>query len=111
MESKNLSIQERLKLLVESLDGSEEANKALSESKDAEAMLDVLLDVSRKLELELSRDDLKQNPPIRDWIWWKNKEALVNLGDENLRYQGDSSGKTRWDSWTISFFKFLRIWR
>ena len=111
MESKNLSIQERLKLLVESLDGSEETNKALSESKDAEAMLDVLLDVSRKLELELSRDDLKQNPPIRDWIWWKNKEALVNLGDENLRYQGDSSGKTRWDSWTISFFKFLRIWR
>ena len=43
MESKNLSIQERLKLLVESLDGSEETNKALSESKDAEAMLDVLL--------------------------------------------------------------------
>ena len=111
MKSKNLSIQQRLKLLVESLDGSEETNKALSESKDAEAMLDVLLDVSRKLELELSRDDLKQNPPIRDWIWWKNKEALVNLGDENLRYQGDSSGKTRWDSWTISFFKFLRIWR
>ena len=111
MEFQNLPVKERLKLLVESLDGAEETNKALSESKDAEAMLDVLLDVSRKLELELSRDDLKRNPPIRDWIWWKNKEALVNLGDENLRYQGDSSGKTRWDSWTISFFKFLRIWR
>ena len=74
-------------------------------------MLDVLLGVSSQLELGLTRDELRQNPPIRDWIWWKNKEALVNLGDENLRYQGDSSGKTRWDSWTISFFKFLRIWR
>jgi len=111
MEPKNLSVKEKLKLLVESLDGAEETNKALSESKDAEAMLDVLLDVSSKLKLDLNRDDLKQNPPFRDWIWWKNKEALVNLGDENLRYQGDSSGKTRWDSWTISFFKFLRIWR
>ena len=111
MESKKLPLQERLKILVESLDGAEETNKALSQSENAEAMLDVLLEVSAKLGLELTRDDLKQNPPIRDWIWWKNKEALVNLGDDNLRYQGDSSGKTRWDSWTINLFKFLRIWR
>ncbi len=111
MNSKNLPIKERLRLLVDSLDGAEKTNEALSQCKNSDAMLDILLEASSKLELGLTRDDLKQNPPIRDWVWWKNKEALVNLGDDNLRYQGDSSGKTRWDSWTISFFKFLRIWR
>ncbi len=111
MDLKNSSVQERLKLLVDSLDGVEKTNEALSQCATGEAMLDVLLDVSSELGLGLTRDDLRRNPPIRDWIWWKNKEALVNLGDENLRYQGDSSGKTRWDSWTINLFKFLRIWR
>ena len=111
MDFKTLPVKERLKLLVESLDGAEETNQRLSQCENSEAMLDILLDISSELKLGLTRDDLMQNPPIRDWIWWKNKEALVNLGDENLRYQGDSSGKTRWDSWTISFFRFLRIWR
>ena len=111
MDSIDLPIKERLRLLVESLDGAEQTNEALSKCRNAEAMLDVLMGVSSELGLELTRDDLRQNPPFRDWIWWKNKEALVNLGDENLRYQGDNSGKTRWDPWTISFFKFLRIWR
>ncbi len=111
MDSKNLTIKDRLKLLIDSLDGDENTNEKLSQCKDSESMLEILLNVSSKLNLGLTRNDLINNPPIRDWVWWKNKEALVNLGDNNLRYQGDSSGKTRWDSWTISFFKFLRIWR
>ncbi|WP_320674876.1 hypothetical protein [Prochlorococcus sp. MIT 1341] len=111
MNTKNLPVQARIKLLVESLDGAEKTNKTLSECKDAEAMLDILLEVSSQLELDLTREELRQSPPIRDWVWWKNKEALVNLGDNNLRHQQDSSGKTRWDAWTISFFKFLRVWR
>ncbi len=111
MNNEHLPIKERLRLLVESLDGEEKTNEALSQCKDSDAMLEILLNASAELGLELTRDDLTKNPPIRDWIWWKNKEALVNLGDENLRYQGDSSGKTRWDTWTISFFKFLGIWR
>ncbi len=111
METRNLPLKERINLLIESLDGAEETNQALSQCKNAEAMLDILLSVSSRLGLDLTRNELTQNPPIRDWIWWKNKEALVNLGDSNLRHQQDSSGKTRWDSWTISFFKFLRIWR
>ncbi len=111
MGSSSLPIKARIKLLVDSIDGDENINEKLSKCKNSEAMLDILLDVSSQQNLNLTRDDLTQNPPIRDWVWWKNKEALVNLGDDNLRYQGDSSGKTRWDSWTISFFKFLRIWR
>ena len=111
MDSRDLPVKERIKLLVDSLDGDEATNEKLSRCQDSETMLDILLDFSSQLGLGLTRDDLKQNPPIRDWIWWKNKEALVNLGDTNLRHQQDSSGKTRWDTWTISFFKFLRIWR
>ena len=111
MDPKGLSVKGKLKLLVESIDGAEKTNQKLSECKDAESMLEVLLNVSSELGLGLTREELKQNPPTRDWIWWKNKEALVNLGDNNLRYQQDSSGKTRWDSWTIRFFKFLRIWK
>ncbi len=111
MGSSVLPVKARIKLLVESLDGDANTNEKLSQCKSSDAMLDILLDVSSQQELNLTRDDLMKNPPIRDWVWWKNKEALVNLGDDNLRYQGDSSGKTRWDSWTISFFKFVRIWR
>ena len=111
MNSRKLPVKERVGLLVKALDGAEQTNEALSRCKDTDSMLEVLLEASSKLKLGLSREELMKTPPIRDWIWWKNKEALVNLGDENLRYQADSSGKTRWDSWTISFFKFLRIWR
>ncbi|WP_320676238.1 hypothetical protein [Prochlorococcus sp. MIT 1300] len=111
MDNKKLAVKERLQLLVDSLDGAEKTNERLSNCKSSEEMLEILLEASSDLALELTREDLSQNPPIRDWIWWKNKEALVNLGDNNLRYQKDSSGKTRWDPWTIKFFKFLRIWR
>jgi hypothetical protein len=54
-------------------------------------MLDVLLDASKKLGLGLSRQDLKTTPPIRDWVWWKNKEALLTIGDSKPRYQQDGN--------------------
>ena len=28
-------------------------------------------------------------PPIRDWVWWKNKEAVLTIGDDKPRYQQD----------------------
>jgi hypothetical protein len=28
----------------------------------------------------LTREQLRNTPPIRDWVWWKNKEALVTIG-------------------------------
>ncbi len=111
MDSKKLALNERVKLLVDALDGDEKINEALSRCEDGEDMLDVLIDVSSGLKLGLSRDDLKRTPPIRDWIWWKNKQSLVTLGDGTLRHQQDISSKTRWDSWSISFFKFFKMRR
>ena len=108
MDTRNQPIKERVKLLVNALDGSEKLNEALSRCEDGEAMLKVLLETSLDLKLGLSRDDLLKTPPIRDWIWWKNKQALVTVGEGTLRHQQDSSSKTRWDSWTISFFQFFR---
>ncbi len=108
MDLQKLSVKERIQLLVESLDGQENTNEALSNCENSEAMLDVLLDASARLRLGLTKNDLMRTPPIRDWIWWKNKQALVMVGDGTLRHQQDSSGKTRWDSWTISFFKLFR---
>ena len=109
METRNLPVKERVKLLVDALDGAQNTNEALSKCEDGEAMLKILIDVSLDLRLGLSRDDLMKTPPIRDWIWWKNKQALVTLGEGTLRHQQDFSSKTRWDSWTISFFKFFRM--
>jgi hypothetical protein len=40
--------------------------------------------------LGLTRADLLSTPPIRDWIWWKNKEALLTIGDAKPRYQQDA---------------------
>ncbi len=108
MEDRTLSVQERVRLLIDALDGAEKINEALSKCENGEAMLEVLFEFSFNLKLGLSRDDLLKTPPIRDWIWWKNKQSLVTLGEGTLRHQQDISSKTRWDSWTISFFKFFR---
>ncbi len=111
MDSRNLSVTERIKFLVDSLDGQEKINEALSKSEDSEGMIEILLDMSYKLKLGLTREDLIKTPPIRDWIWWKNKQALVTLGVGQLRHQQDSSSKTRWDSWTLKLFNMVGIRR
>ena len=111
MDYQNLSVKQKIKLLVEALDGKERINESLSKSEDSEAMLNILVAVSADMKLGLSREELMRSPPIRDWIWWKNKQSLVTLGEGTLRHQQDSSSKTRWDSWSISFFKFFRMRR
>ena len=108
MDAKTLPTSKRLRLLVDALDGSQKINEALSKCENGDAMLEILLGLSLDLGLGLSKEDLMTTPPIRDWIWWKNKQALVTLGDGTLRHQQDISTKTRWDSWTISFFKIFR---
>ena len=62
------------------LNGAEKTNQALARCSDGEQMLGVLLGASQKLKLGLTREELRNTPPIRDWVWWKNKEALVTIG-------------------------------
>ncbi len=89
MDPRSLSVARRVSLLVKALDGARRTNEALAQCRDGEAMLDVLLDASAKLGLGLSRRELADTPPIRDWVWWKNKEAVFTIGDNKPRYQQD----------------------
>jgi len=89
MDLKDLPVTQRVNALVKALDGARRTNEALARCSDGEAMLDVLLDASARLGLGLTRRDLQETPPIRDWIWWKNKEALLTIGDDRPRYKQD----------------------
>ena len=95
MDSQILPVHEKIKLLVDDIDGNKEINDALSNCEDGEAMLNILLEISSKKSLELTREDFVTTPPIRDWIWWKNKDAPLTLGDGVLRYQQDNKSKNR----------------
>ena len=108
MDQKNLPVDQRVKLLVDALDGAEQTNEALSRCEDGDEMNEGLLSAASKWGLALSRSDLTETPPIRDGIWWKNKQSLVTLGDGTLRHQQDIAGKTRWDTWSLGFFKLFR---
>ncbi len=80
---------QRVALLVKALNGAKRTNEALARCGDGEAMLDVLVEASQRLGLGLTRAELRDTPPIRDWIWWKNKEAVFTIGDAKPRYQQD----------------------
>ena len=89
MELRSLPVSRRVQLLVKALNGAKRTNEALASCEDGEAMITVLVHASNKLGLGLSREDLLATPPIRDWIWWKNKEALITIGDDRPRYHQD----------------------
>jgi hypothetical protein len=89
IDPKSLPVTQRIRLLVKALNGAQRTNEALASCRDGEEMLDVLLDASAKLGLGLSREQLRDTPPIRDWVWWKNKEAVLTIGDDKPRYQQD----------------------
>jgi hypothetical protein len=95
LELQNLSVSQRVNALLKALNGAKRTNEALARCSNGEEMLDVLLDASAKLGLGLSREQLANTPPIRDWVWWKNKEALLTIGDDKPRYQQDASGERR----------------
>ncbi|MBT65551.1 MAG: hypothetical protein CMN98_00185 [Synechococcus sp. NP17] len=81
MDPRSLPVARRVALLVKALDGAKRTNEALARCSNGEEMLDVLLVASQKLRLGLSREQLRNTPPIRDWVWWKNKEAPIMIGD------------------------------
>lgn len=89
IDPRTLSTYQRVQLLVRALNGAKRTNEALARCSEGEAMVEVLLEASGKLGLGLSREDLLNTPPIRDWIWWKNKEAVLTIGDDTPRYQQD----------------------
>jgi hypothetical protein len=89
VELKNLPVTQRVNALVKALNGAKRTNEALARCSNGEEMLDVLLDASAKLGLGLTREQLANSPPIRDWVWWKNKEAVFTIGDNKPRYQQD----------------------
>ena len=95
-DPRTLSVSQRINLLVRALNGAKRTNEALARCRDGEEMLDVLLNASGTLGLALTREQLASTPPIRDWVWWKNKEALLTIGDNKPRYQQDGGqGKPR----------------
>ena len=95
-DPRSLPTGRRIALLVKALNGARRTNEALARCRDGEEMLDVLVDASSRLGLGLDREDLRHTPPIRDWIWWKNKEAVLTIGDNKPRYQQDGGqGKTQ----------------
>ncbi len=89
MNPASLSVGQRVNALVKALNGAKRTNEALARCSNGEEMLDVLLDASARLGLGLSRQQLADTPPIRDWVWWKNKEALLTIGDNKPRYKQD----------------------
>lgn len=89
MDLQSLPVGQRINALVKALNGAKRTNEALARCRNGDEMLDVLLDASAKLGLGLSREQLANTPPIRDWVWWKNKEALLTIGDNKPRYQQD----------------------
>ena len=80
MDPRSLPVARRVALLVQALDGAKKTNEALARCSNGEDMLDVLLGASQKLGLGLTREQLSNTPPIRDWMWWKNKEAPITIG-------------------------------
>lgn len=91
VDPRTLSVVQRVEILVRALDGAKRTNEALAKCANGDQMVEVLLDASAKLGLGLSRAELVRTPPIRDWLWWKNKEALLTIGDAKPRYQQDGA--------------------
>ena len=89
VDPRSLPVTRRIDLLVKALNGAVQTNEALARCSNGEEMLDVLLDASARLGLGLSREQLRNTPPIRDWVWWKNKQAVLTIGDNAPRYQQD----------------------
>ena len=108
MNRSSLPVIQRIDLLVKALDGAEKTNQALATCSDGDAMVEILLGASAKLGLGLTRRDLLNTPPIRDWIWFKNNDPLVTVGDAKPRYRREVP-ETSSDSNTKNRRKFLGL--
>ena len=87
MQPNQLPVPQKIALLVRALDGAKRTNEALANCRNGDEMVDILLGASAKLGLSLTRRDLMETPPIRDWIWFRNNDPLLTVGDSKPRYQ------------------------
>ena len=87
MQPNQLPVPQQIALLVRALDGAKRTNEALANCRNGDEMVDILLGASAKLGLGLTRRDLMETPPIRDWIWFRNNDPLLTVGDSKPRYQ------------------------
>ncbi len=87
MQANQLPVPQQIALLVKALDGAKRTNEALARCRNGDEMVEVLLGASAKLGLRLTRRDLLETPPIRDWIWFRNNDPLLTVGDRKPRYQ------------------------
>ena len=87
MQANKLPVPQQIALLVKALDGAKRTNEALTNCANGDEMIEVLLGASAKLGLSLTRRDLLETPPIRDWIWFRNNDPLFTVGDRKPRYQ------------------------
>ena len=87
MQPNQLPVPQQIALLVRALDGAKRTNEALANCRNGDEMVDILLGAAAKLGLSLTRRDLMETPPIRDWIWFRNNDPLLTVGDSKPRYQ------------------------
>lgn len=87
MQPNQLPVSQQIALLVKALDGAKRTNEALANCRNGDEMVEILLGASTKLGLSLTRRDLMDTPPIRDWIWFRNNDPLLTVGDSKPRYQ------------------------
>tara|TARA_Y100001968_G_C19428510_1_gene755733 strand:+ start:2006 stop:2326 length:321 start_codon:yes stop_codon:yes gene_type:complete len=106
MKNSELSKSKKMQILLSEINGNKSINESLSKCPDSESMIEILLNISSKLKIGLSRNDLTTTPPIRDWIWWKNKEAIITIGSGKPRYQQDSISKvSKFNKFISSLFQ------
>ncbi len=75
---------QKVRALVKGIQGHRRWNEALAKAPDRETMLDLLQQASDKIGLGLSRQELTETPPLRDWLWFKKNSPLFTVGNQDF---------------------------
>ena len=78
------SCAQKVNALVKGIQGHKRWNEALAKASDREAMLDLLQQASDKIGLGLTRRQLADTPPLRDWLWFKKNSPLLTIGNQEF---------------------------
>lgn len=78
------SSSQKVRALLKGIQGHQRWNEALAKASDREAMLDLLQQASDKIGLGLSRRELAETPPLRDWLWFKKNSPLFTIGSQDF---------------------------